>query len=71
MTALGEFLNRKAINKAEVARKTGISKSRLSQLSVNESTKLTVEELYKIAQAMELNPCEVLDEVCKEFEDKS
>jgi len=68
MTSLGEFLSRKSINKADVARKTGISKSRLSQLSVNESTKLTVEELYKIAIAIELTPCEVLNEICKEYE---
>ncbi|MEQ9405024.1 MAG: helix-turn-helix transcriptional regulator [Cyclobacteriaceae bacterium] len=65
MTELGEYLSRKAINKAEVARKTGISKSRLSQLSVNETTKLTVEELWKIAKAIEVDPCEILSETCK------
>ncbi len=63
MTTLGEFLTRKSINKAEVSRKSGISKSRLSQLSVNESTRLTVEELCKIADAMEMDPCEILREI--------
>ncbi|MFY0602201.1 MAG: helix-turn-helix transcriptional regulator [Cyclobacteriaceae bacterium] len=67
MTELGEYLSRKAINKAEVARKTGISKSRLSQLSVNSTTKLTVDELWKIAEALEIDPCEILKEVCKNF----
>jgi len=65
MTELGEYLSRKAINKAEVARKTGISKSRLSQLSVNQTTKLTVEELWKIATAIEVDPCEILKETCR------
>lgn len=63
MTTLGEYLSRKSINKAELARKSGISKSRLSQLSVNESTRLTVEELCKIADAMEIDPCELLKEI--------
>ena len=65
MTALGEYLIRKSINKAEVSRKSGISKSRLSQLSVNESTRLTVEELAKIADALEVDPCEILKELIK------
>jgi len=65
MTPLGEYLIRKSINKAEVSRKTGISKSRLSQLSVNESTRLTVEELSKIAKAIEVDPCEILMELIK------
>lgn len=68
MTGLGQYLSRKAINKAEVARKTGISKSRLSQLSVNETTKLTVEELWKIAKAIEVDACEILKEVGETFE---
>ena len=65
MTNLGLYLARKSINKAEVARKTGLSKSRLSQLSSNESTKLRVDELYLIALAIDVDPSELLNEVCK------
>lgn len=64
MTPLGLYLTKKSINKAEVARKTGISKSRLSQLSSNETTKLRADELYLIALAIDVDPCEILNEVC-------
>jgi transcriptional regulator with XRE-family HTH domain len=65
MTALGLYLAKRSINKAEVARRTGISKSRISQLSSNENTHLRVEELYLIALAINVAPAEVLEEVCK------
>lgn len=64
MTKLGLYLAKKSINKAEVSRRTGISKSRLSQLSSNETTKLRADELYMIALAIDVDPCEVLSEVC-------
>ncbi|NOQ75937.1 MAG: helix-turn-helix domain-containing protein [Crocinitomix sp.] len=67
MTSLGLYLTKKSINKAEVARRTGISKSRLSQLSSNETTKLRADELYLIALAIDVDPCEVLKEVCWEI----
>ena len=63
MTKLGLYLAKKSINKAEVSRKTGISKSRLSQLSSNETTKLRADELYAIALAIDVDPCEVLTEL--------
>ena len=64
MTSLGLYLAKKSINKAEVSRRTGISKSRLSQLSSNNSTKLRADELYLIALAIDIDPCEVFNEVC-------
>ena len=65
MTAIGEFLEKKSVNKAEVSRKTGISTSRLSELSLKNSTRLTAEELYLIALAIDTEPSTVLKEVCK------
>jgi len=56
-------LTKKSVNKAMVSRKTGISESRLSQLSSNESTQLRAKELYLIALAIDVDPCEVLKEV--------
>ncbi len=44
---------------------TGISKTRLSELSNKTRTKLRVDELYLIALAIDVDPCEVLKEVSK------
>jgi len=64
MTKLGLYLAKKTVNKAEVSRRTGISTSRLSELTLNESTKLRADELYLIALAIDVNPHELLDYVC-------
>ena len=50
MTFLGKYLNEKSINKAEVSRKTGIRKSRLSQLSNDEKSNFKAKELYLISR---------------------
>ena len=71
MTELGLFLSKKSVNRSDVARKTGISKTRLSELSNNTSTKLRVDELYLIALAIDVDPCEVMKEVCKDLKLKS
>lgn len=63
MTKLGEYFEKKSINKASVARKTGISKSRLSQLSLNASTRLTCDELQLISLAIEVPASEILNVV--------
>lgn len=64
MTVLGELLSKKSIKKADVSRKTGISTSRLSELSRNESTKLKADELFLIALAIDVPPAEILSKVC-------
>jgi len=65
MTALGVYLSKKSVNRSDVARKTGISKTRLSELANNSKTQLRVDELYLIAKAIAADPCELLNEVCK------
>lgn len=65
MTELGLFLSRKSVNRSDVSRKTGISKTRLSELVNNSGTKLRADELYLIALAIDVDPSEVLKEVCK------
>lgn len=67
MTELGLFLSRKSVNRSDVSRKTGISKTRLSELTNNASTKLRADELYLIALAIDVDPCELLKEVCKDL----
>lgn len=66
MTRLGEFLAKRSVNKSDVARKTGLSKARMSQLTLNDSAKLRADELYLIALAIDVDPCELLKVVCKE-----
>ncbi|MBN8865824.1 MAG: helix-turn-helix domain-containing protein [Sphingobacteriales bacterium] len=61
MTKLGEYLLAKSVNKSEVARKTGLSKPRLSELTLNPSAKLRADELYLIALAIGVEPCEVMN----------
>ena len=67
MTKLGIYLAKKSVNKAEVSRRTGLSKVRLSELSLNEKAKLRADELYLIALAMDVNPCELLENVCSDL----
>ena len=63
MTFLGKYLTNKSINKAEVSRKTGISKSRLSNLSNKENANLKAEELYLISKAIDADSNEILEKV--------
>jgi putative transcriptional regulator len=64
LTKLGLYLAKKSVNKADVARKTGLSAFRLSQLSINPKSQLRVEELFIIALAIEADPAELLFAVC-------
>jgi DNA-binding Xre family transcriptional regulator len=64
MTTLGEFLSNKSVKKADVSRKTGISTSRLSELSRNETAKLKAEELFLIALAIDVSPNEIINKIC-------
>jgi hypothetical protein len=47
-----------------VARRTGLSKQRMGELTLNEDTKLRAREVYLIALAIEVNPCELFEYVC-------
>jgi len=67
MTDLGIYLARKSVNKAEVSRRTGISKARMTQLTNNSSTKLTVEEMYRIALSIQVDPCDLLTSICEKI----
>jgi DNA-binding Xre family transcriptional regulator len=65
MTRLGEIFAKKSINKSDVARKTGLSKPRVSELTTNSQTKLRADELYLIALAIDVDPGELLEYVCQ------
>jgi len=64
MTKLGKYLAKRSVNKSAVSRRTGISKARISELTLNAATKLRADELYLIALAINVEPAEVLKEVC-------
>lgn len=64
MTKLGEYLQKKSINRAEVARKTGIRTTRLHELSNNIKTNPKAKEIYLIALAIDVSPAELLEYVC-------
>ena len=46
MTELGKLLDKKSVNKADIARKTDINANRIINLCLKKSAKLTAEELY-------------------------
>lgn len=66
MTELGQYLSKKSASKAEISKKTGISKSRMSELTLNASTQLRARELYLIALALDVDPCEMIKEIFKD-----
>ena len=65
MTELGLYLAKKSVNKSEISRRTGISKSRLSELSINLTARLRADELYLIALAIDADPGDMLNSLFK------
>jgi len=51
-------------NKAIVARKTGLSKQRMGELTLNSDAKLRAYEVYLIALAIGVRPAELFEYVC-------
>ena len=65
MTELGKLLFKKSINIVDIARKTGINANRIINLCLKKSAKLTAEELYLIALAIDIKSWFLLKEACK------
>ena len=70
MTKLGEYLASKSVNKSDVSRKTGISKARLSELTIKPTARLRATELYMIALSIGADPGVVLEYVCGDLKKK-
>lgn len=64
MTKLGMYLAQKSVNKSEVARKTGISRARINELTLSERSHLRAEELYLIALSIDVLPADLLEYLC-------
>ncbi len=67
MTELGHYLSKKSASKAGISKKTGISKSRISELTLNPSTQLRAWELYLIALALDVDPGEMFKDIFSEL----
>lgn len=65
MTKLGVYLAQKSVNKSEVARKTGLTKARMNELTLNDRSHLRAEELYLIALAIGVSPSDLLEAMCE------
>jgi hypothetical protein len=68
MTKLGEYLSSRSANKATIARKTGLSKQRMGELTLNDDAKLRAHETYLIALAIGVRPAELFEHVCMGLE---
>lgn len=64
MTVLGEYLARRSVNKSMVARRTGLSKARVGELTLKSTSKLRADELFLIAKAINVDPCQMLIALC-------
>ncbi len=62
-TKFGQFLEKRAVNKSKLAEKTGITRQRLSELSVKENAEIRLKEAYAIAKAFDMD----LNELSKEL----
>ena len=65
MTELGKYFAKKSVNRSDISRKTGISKTRLSELANNKATQLRFKELYLISLAIDEDPGVLIKHVCK------
>ena len=62
------YLHKRSINKSEVARKTGLNKTRVAELATLEKAKPRAEEIYLIALAIGVKPGELLEELYSDLE---
>ncbi|GEM65609.1 DNA-binding protein [Sphingobacterium faecium NBRC 15299] len=67
MTKLGEILAKKSVNKSMVSRKTGLSKARINELTMNDTAKLRLDEMYLIALAIDSDPNEMMLRLCEDL----
>ena len=67
MTKPGEYLFTKSANKALVSRKTGLSKQRMGEITLNQNAKLRADEVYLVAMAIGVEPDELFLYVCKDL----
>ncbi|MCH7411478.1 helix-turn-helix domain-containing protein [Belliella sp. DSM 111904] len=72
-TRLGIYLDQRAINQAEVSRKTGIDTNKISGFCTKDLQLLRISacELYLISLAIKVNPCDLLNHICGDLKIKN
>lgn len=68
MTTLGLYFAKKLINRAELARKTGITENRMYNLVENEKSEIRGKEVHLIALALDVQPNELHEVLFKDVE---
>lgn len=68
LTPLGLFLSRKPLSQAKLARMTRISKDRISKLHIDPKARVTIEEGYLIALALEIDITDIVKHICEGIE---
>lgn len=67
LTDFGLYLAQRSVNKSQVSVKTGISKTRMTRLTTQPNSHLRASELYLVALAIEVDPCDMLKFLSKEL----
>lgn len=66
ITRFGQFLEKRAVNKSKLAELTGITRQRLSELSVRENAEIRFKEAVAIAKAFSMDLEELSRELLEE-----
>ncbi|MFN0257718.1 helix-turn-helix domain-containing protein [Pedobacter ureilyticus] len=67
LTDFGLFLAQRSVNKSQVSTKTGISKTRMTRLTTKRNSFLRASELYLVAMAIDVDPCDLLKFLYKDL----
>jgi len=59
MTTLGLYFAKKLINRAELARKTGITENRMYNLAESDKSEIRGREIHLICLALDIHPNEL------------
>ncbi|SHG07221.1 helix-turn-helix domain-containing protein [Pedobacter caeni] len=60
MTEFGEYLARRSVSKAQLARRTGLTVSRINDLTLKDNARPMGFEIYLVALAIEADPWDML-----------
>lgn len=60
MTEFGEYLARRSVSKAQLARRTGLTVSRINDLTLKANARPMGFEIYLVALAIEADPWDML-----------
>jgi putative transcriptional regulator len=62
-TKFGLFLEKRVISKSKLAERSGLTRQRISELSIRENSKIRLDEACAIAKALAID----MNELCREL----